>query len=146
MKIKVKTKEGAGSDFILKGSVDEIHLEDEKGITKIEKVWNIALHRSEWTITEKEKITTLKGQTNLSFDDGKIVDCPFIGLWITSKNYFVNVISNGEAYVITETGIKLASCVVDFKGEAELVGKLVQRHIGPEEKTTKGGLLWPILQ
>jgi len=137
MKIKVKTKEGAAQEFVLKGSVDEIFLEDEKEMTRIEKIWNTDRHCHEWIIIVKEKSTILKGQVVL-FDN-------FNGLWITSKDYFVNVVSKIEAYIITEQGIKLAKCEIDANGNTELVGKLMERRVGEEEKT-KEGKIWPKLQ
>ncbi|HWY36898.1 MAG TPA: hypothetical protein VNX68_19800 [Nitrosopumilaceae archaeon] len=135
MKVKVKTKEGGAQEFSLKGSVDEIYLEDENEITKIEKIWNTGERKHEWTILIKEKTKVLKGQEPL-FDN-------FNGLWVSSKGYFIHVISKDEAYILQEDGRKLGVCIVDTNGQTKLVGKLMERQIGPEHTRTKDGKTWP---
>lgn len=133
MTVKVAAKDGSGQTFEVKGDVVIVQLSNDKLETKFELVYDKELKRNIWAISEKGKIV----QSTMSQN--------FIGLWITTKGYFIHVISMKDAFVLTENGHRLAKCEINQDGQTELVGKLQERQRG-EEKTTTGGKIWPVVK
>lgn len=132
MTVKVAAKDGSRQTFEVKGDVVIVQLSNDKLETKFELVYDKELKRNIWAISEKGKIVqSTMGQN-------------FIGLWVTTKGYFIHVLGLQEAYIVTETGQKLAQCEIRPDGQTELVGRLQERQRG-EEKTTSGGKTWPIV-
>lgn len=132
MTVKIQTKKGSAQQFEMPEDVSFISLSNTKLDTKFELVFDRTLKKEIWSITEKGKVTHSTINQN------------YLGLWVTTKGYFVLVVGVTEAYIITEVGQKLAHCSINENGETELVGKLAERQRG-EEIATSGGKKWPKL-
>lgn len=134
MTVKVQTEKGTAQQFEMPEDISFISLSNTKLDTKFELVFDRELKGKIWKITEKGKSAHPPVSQN------------YIGLWITSKGYFISVVGINEAYIITEIGQKLAHCSINENGETELVGKLIERQRGEEQTTTSKGIKWPRLQ
>jgi len=71
----------------------------------------------------------------------------WVGLWLTEKDTFVEVVSNDEAYFLRENGSRLVKGSINRSGVIVIDGQeschLQERRIGTEPKSKYSGKSWP---